>query len=124
MAHRVLPTDLDCVLGRSVDTGRAYEYIDNASLIVDEDLASSGLSDARKTKIELWLAAHFAVMATERAADLESERIDGLGTRNYGGERGLMLNSTRYGQQAMMLDTSNALRRIGRETLPGIFRTP
>lgn len=119
---RIMLSDLDNVLGRSVLTERAWEYATGASLLVDEELAGAGLSAGRLRQIELYLSAHFATMASERAANLSSETIDDLGSRVYAGTTGAMLSATRYGQQAMTLDTSNNLRRLGSEKMPALFR--
>lgn len=98
-------------------------YLDAANLIRTEDLASKGLSDARLDMIELYLAAHFAVVGLEFGgvkawqtgqAREEYKNID---------VKAVGLNSTRWGQQAIALDTSNTL--IDQNSVRGnlIFQT-
>ena len=97
-------------------------HLQVAQLIVAEDLASSGLSTERKEKITLFLAAHFAVLALE---------VGGLTRKDVGesaesyravatGDRGYMM--TRYGQQAMALDTTGTLTSNAQGALKAEFR--
>ncbi len=87
-------------------------HITVADLIVTEDLTSSLLTSARKVQIELYLAAHFAVLAWEHG---------GLGEQSIGDSRerykrpsfGTMgYTSTRFGQQALSLDISGKLKEL------------
>ncbi len=95
-------------VGELIDTDRTLDsFIITASLIVTEELASAGHSNARLTQIELYLAAHFVALAEERG---------GLQRWQVGDSAELIANvydkgfqMTRYGQQAMALDTSGAL---------------
>lgn len=101
-------------------------FLDTANLVVTEDLAGKGLSTARLTQIELYLAAHFALNLTERGGLVSSRQLDSqdnytsfspLGNSGIGG-----LKLTRYGQQALVLDTSGTLQRMSATTLPGQLR--
>ncbi len=96
-----------------IDTARdTTPFIATAQLIADEGLAGKGLSAARLDQIVLYLAAHF-VCITEEKGGLTSDKL-GDATEQYrqpsARERGLM--ATRFGQQAMMLDTSGTLAAI------------
>jgi hypothetical protein len=103
-----------------IDTQRdTTPFIATADLIVTEDLANAGLSQARLTQIELYLAAHFVCITEERggvAAEKlgdASERYNAPATgKDIGG-----LATTRYGQQALALDTSGILKAKGKTTL-------
>jgi len=82
--------------------------VETASLLVEETLASQGLTEARLKQIELYLAAHFVAINTEKGAiirDSKGESRQDYAPNSYG--KGLQ--STRYGQQAAMLDTSGLL---------------
>ncbi len=86
-------------------------HIETASLIITEELSSAGLSDARLTKIELWLAAHFAIVDIERGGLRRTTA--GEGTEVYAVKIGQNLSLTRYGQMVLMLDPSDILRGLG-----------
>lgn len=78
-----------------------------AVTMVTEMLAGSGLSDATKDNIKLFLACHFATIAQTQGALTES-RIDTVLER-YDSIYDKGLQATRFGQQAMLLDTSGIL---------------
>jgi len=66
-----------------------------------------GMSEARLKLIELWLSAHFVAIAEERGALTKSEKGDS--NEEYEIIVGTGLNMTRFGQQAIALDTSGLL---------------
>lgn len=84
-------------------------FLDMANGLVSEELATSGLSDNRKKAIELNLAAHFATLALEKGG-ITRQRV-GESEEGYRQDFSSRpnLSMTRYGQQAVMLDTSGAL---------------
>ncbi len=82
-------------------------FIATATLLVDESLVGQGLSDVRLKTIELWLSAHFVAVAEERGALTGSEK--GESSETYEIIVGTGLNMTRFGQQAISLDTSGVL---------------
>lgn len=87
----ILDTDLD----------NLQPFIDTAHLEVQE----LDLSDDRAAEVEKWLAAHFAAIRDKR---VESKSIEG-NREDYAGETDMGYNATQYGQQALLLDTSNEL---------------
>lgn len=89
-----------------VDVAQA---IDTASLLVTEELTgrSPQQSDARLVQIELYLAGHFAVVS-DREGPLASEAL-GDAVERYHNIYFAGLRSTRFGQQAILLDTSGVL---------------
>lgn len=98
-------------------------FCDMAQLVRTEDLTSSGLSDARLDLIELQLAAHFATLSIEfggiqawdnGAANEKYKQIE-ASAMGYA--------STRYGQQAIALDTSGTLVTISTTKPRALFRT-
>lgn len=80
-----------------------------ADTIISEDLASSGLSVQRLDNIKLFLAAHYATLSVEKGGlnkmtvGSASETYNGISDKYTG------LNSTRFGQAALTLDTSGGL---------------
>lgn len=98
-------------------------FIAAADLLVTEELAASGLSAARQKEICRWLAAHFAVMNDETNR-LTADRT-GEAESSFGGQLGKYLEFTRYGQQALLLDTSGTLKEVGEIAVvkPALFRT-
>lgn len=104
-----------------IDTDRdTTPFIDTADLIVSEQLSGKGLTDARLKQIELYLAAHFAAITEERGA-LKSTKM-GDSSDTYDNQAGFGLKLTRYGQQAISLDTSGTLSALGSGSLPALFR--
>lgn len=90
-------------------------FIESASSLVEEELAQyenattkPTLSTARLELIERWLSAHFYAVLRPRTvaekADVVSERFESKVDLN--------LANTRYGQQAMVLDTSGTLKGL------------
>lgn len=96
-------------------------YIQSAHLFVKEELISTGLSEDRLTQIELYLAAHFAIITLEKGG-LTRQKI-GESEDFFQGwtNTSVGLNATRYGQQAVMLDTSGNLAALARGTLRAKF---
>src|SRR3972149_6681693 len=88
----------------------AAQAIETATLLVDEELATAGLSDARLTQIELYLAAHFLAI-TAREGPLAGETLGEASERDHN-IYAAGLRSTRFGQQAVLLDTSGVLAAI------------
>jgi hypothetical protein len=91
-------------------------FIISANIMVTDVLGDSGLSDDRLKEIERWLAAHFVAMKDGGARAVEEEvgrsrRRMGEATRQILGQ-GLKL--TRFGQQAMILDTTGKLAELGK----------
>lgn len=86
-------------------------FLDVAALIRSEDLAGSGLSSGRLDQIELYLAAHFCVLAIERGGVTQSRL--GNATENYRSPQNTLqgIASTRFGQMALALDTSGTLQK-------------
>ncbi len=104
-----VPTDLDLA-----------PFIATASLIVTEDLANQGLSTGRLKQIELYLAAHFAAIKDEHGALMKSKTLNA--EEQYGGSFTQGLNLTRYGQQAIVFDTSGVLAAMAEPNKRAEFR--
>lgn len=89
-------------------------FINHANLLVEEELNTGTLmgvlSEARLTAIENLLAAHFTVLATEKGALASTEIGDSRDRLHNIYDKGLQ--STRFGQQAIMMDTTGRLREL------------
>ena len=94
-------------------------FIDTANLIVTENLVGLGHSDGRLKQIELYLAAHFVAITEERGGLVRSATGDDAET--YSDPKGKGFESTRYGQQAMALDTTGTLAKFGKNKLTATF---
>lgn len=103
---RVTDGDVKEILDTDIDT---TAFIIAANLIVTDKLASSGLSTTHLKEIERWLAAHLACTNDKRS---QSEKL-GAAEATYEGKTGLGLDSTSYGQQVKLLDTTGTLARLG-----------
>ena len=105
-----------------IDTNRSVDqFIDVANVYVNEHLVSVISNTAILEKIELYLAAHFTALTEERGGLVES----GLGievNERYSDIYEAGLKSTRFGQQAMMLDSTGTLANLGANKLRARFR--
>lgn len=112
MAQRVSADDVRAICDLDADLN-VEPFILVASALVDAHLASVGLSATMLTEIERWLAAHFACVYDPRLTEMGTgpDRV-----RYEGGATGEGLKSTRYGQQAVALDSSGTLRRLAQGT--------
>jgi hypothetical protein len=119
--------DVRAVFKGSIDDGDLQVALDTAELIVAEQLASSGMSTDRLDRITVYLAAHFAQFTSESGAGLPGTlRRSKLGDADEsyavptGSDMESFYRSTRWGQLAIALDTSNKLTSMG--ALPARFR--
>ena len=78
------------------------------SIVKKEDGVTPYHTEARLTRIETWLAAHFVSVNYRRRIQ---EQAGSVGA-NYEGKVDLNLQVTEYGQQAIVLDTSGALAKF------------
>lgn len=95
-------------------------HIATATTMVDEHLVGVGLSDALLEKIELYLAAHFVAL-TEEGGSLTRNKLGDADT-SYANIYSQGLNSTRFGQQALSIDSSGTLSRVAQTQLKADFR--
>lgn len=115
-------TDADInILMDSVSIGYAA-FIATANLIVNEDLAGSGFTEARLTQIEMYLAAHFAVLAKEKGGLVRTVAGESSETYHDPNSRFMGYTSTRFGQHAIALDTTGVLASQGSGGMKAQFR--
>lgn len=100
-------------------------FIETAAAIVDDVVECAlakdlTLSVPRKELIERWLAAHFYVMSDQV---VKEERTEGAHAK-YQGETNMYLEASKYGQQAILLDSTGCLAAIaagGENTADGFW---
>jgi hypothetical protein len=83
-------------------------FIETANNLVDQVCLASGYSDATLELIERWLSAHFYATRDPRTSQ---EAVKGI-MEEFEGTTKIGLNNTRYGQQALLLDTKGNLALI------------
>ncbi len=93
-------------------------FIATASVLVDR-ISTAGLADTTLLELlERWLAAHY--YAVSDPAYKQDQRDSSSGT--YEGQTGYGLMSTRYGQQALALDTTGTLQKLAGKDAPGVVK--
>jgi len=90
-------------------------FINIANELVTELCTDSDYTDARLALIEALLAAHFYLMR-DQAVDTEKA---GSVSVKYQYKIGLMLQQTKQGQTAMLLDTAGNLAALSKRTEDG-----
>lgn len=100
----VLDADVKALIDTSRDT---TSFIAQAVLIYTEDLTLAGHSASRQDLITLYLATHFVAITEERGGLKYSKTGDA--SESYSDQYGQGLKLTRFGQQAISLDTSGTL---------------
>jgi len=108
MAPRIVNTEVANLIGEDPCVNFS-SAINIAHTLVDEELSGSGLSEKRLKLIELLLAAHFAVLGIERGGIVRE--TFGSASATYANPNNSLtgFNSTRFGQQAVGLDTTGIL---------------
>ena len=128
MTVRAIETEVQDMLDDSTHTFSVTLFIAQANVVVNELLAPSGssvLSDDRLKLIETYIAAHFATLVRERGGMQEDKLGDAL--QRYHNIYKAGFSSTRFGQQALFLDTTGKLAAIDAgvqsPNLPALFET-
>jgi hypothetical protein len=121
MTARVSPGAVKEIVSTTLsDDVLSINHIDTANTYVNEVLEGGSLSEAMLTKIELYLAAHFVALSSEGAGITRSKLGDA--DESYANVYGQGLNSTRFGQAAVALDSTGALAAAAQTTLKANFR--
>lgn len=119
MANRVSESDLRATVNAKADTA-VIHYIDDAHIIVDDVLTVNGLGETpvpgltenRLKLIEKYLAGHFYLLSEENGGIIREKvgeaEASYLGANSRAGSSE-GFKATRFGQQALALDTTNAL---------------
>ena len=89
-------------------------YVDAAIQITEKVLAGCDYSDEDLTEIQRWLAAHVAASGKNDDASITRIRQGPREIQRASAAFGKGLESTRYGQMALTLDTCGGLRDLGK----------
>jgi hypothetical protein len=81
-------------------------FMEAAATIVDDIASANSVSESRLELIERWLSAHYIEIRDPRAG---SESAGGVSQSFAMGSRAMYFESTFYGQQAMLFDTTGTL---------------
>ena len=97
-------------------------YIETASSVTDDVVvyaAAKGitLNVIKLELIERWLGAHFYVMSDQPYLEKETMQA----RAKYQGTTGMMLKASKYGQTALLLDTSGTLATMEERKVAGAF---
>ncbi len=104
---RVVPSD---VIAIRPTTQEVLPFLLTASTLVDTYLAQAGLPIALLATIETWLTAHFMAVADPQVTKKD---LGDTSVTYAHGTLGKGLESTSYGQQVLLLDTSGTLIGVG-----------
>lgn len=94
----------------TVNDGDISSFIETANALVTDVCVPLGYDDTRLELIERWLSAHFYSV---RDARTKSETVGPI-SNSFEGQSGMYIAHTRYGQQAMMLDSKGGLAALNR----------
>jgi len=104
---------VDAQVKAIIDTSRdTTAFISNATVFATEELVGKGLSNARFDLVILYLSAHFVCLTEEMGGIRRSRMGESDESYKTPGDKDTGLKSTRYGQTAMMLDTSGTLAAL------------
>lgn len=107
----VTEAEVKTLMAPYADSADVTLFLEQANVLVDEEMTGKGLSDARLRIIKLNLAAHFATVAIERGG-FTYQRA-GNSEEGYATDRRqVKFSSTRFGQQAVAMDSSGTLSRL------------
>lgn len=109
MASRVNGTEVLEIIDTELTVDQCEPFITAANLFVTNSLSNKGLSTATLKEIERWMAAHFLsqIDPREQVVRIDTIEVNVEGTTTQG------LKNSRYGQQAILLDTTGTLAKIG-----------
>ncbi len=119
---RVLAVEVKQIYDTDADEGDLKPFIDAASMLVTEELSSSALSADRLKMIELYLSAHFALISLERGGLIRQQIGNSEEWYQNPGQNKTGLTATRFGQTAVLLDTSGVLGAISEKPIKALFR--
>lgn len=108
MAVRVNAAEVKEIINTNLSDVIVSSSIDIASRLVDDVVAGNGPAADRLPDIELYLSAHLIALR-DQDEGMTIEQDVGDAKAKYSGRYWMGLNLTRYGQMAIVLDTSGRL---------------
>lgn len=119
MAARATEPMVKEIIDTDLTNEEITPFLAAANTMVTDLLLSESYGVTTLKEIERWLAAHFVAVrdpqiTQEKTADAQA---------TYEGKTGMGLNSTRYGQQAMLLDHHGILARVASGKRPAEVKT-
>jgi len=96
-------------------------FIDQAGLVIAEDLAGITLSSGRSDMIQVYLAAHLATLAIDKGGLVHQKVGDSEERYQPISEKALGLNTTKFGQTAISLDSSGTLSKLAGPSKKALF---
>lgn len=101
-------------LNALTDTQVTVVGIDPAEIIVNEELAGSGMSAERLELIERYLAGHFILSSgVDELRQSDSETLSDGSSTTFAGDRSHTdFRSTSLGQKAVAMDSTDTLKNI------------
>ena len=127
MSARVCASEVKQIISTSVeDEVLTANFIDTAHAFVEANLVGNTceLTDAILAKIEMYLAAHFVALASSDSGSgsLKFEKLGDASESYDVSNLGAGLNSTSYGQTAVVLDTCGVLAGLATPMKRAEFR--
>jgi hypothetical protein len=113
MAFRTTDTLVRGII--ETDTADLTPFIRPANILVNKGPATKITDDDQLTEIETWLSAHFCCMLDPRT---EASKVGPIWDK-FESKVDVGLEMSRYGQQAMLLDTSGMLARLNEQMKTG-----
>lgn len=110
MSVRVTFAQVKKLLDQDAEELVLLPFVDMANELTTELCQPLGYSTTRLTMIEALLAAHFFCLRDPRT---KSESVEGI-SESFEGQTGKYLDATRFGQQAMMMDTLGGLASLNK----------
>lgn len=118
MANRVTVTEVRQIypFPTSLVDADATIFINSANRLVDRVNTIGGMTNAANLKdIELWLSAHFIHILFPESS---MEKADVV-SQSFLGKVDLHFDQTRYGQMALLLDTTGTLAKLQKQAKTG-----
>lgn len=122
MAARTSAAAVNIVVPNSIpDDDVLVQFIETANAYIDVHLVpAAGHSDKMLEKIELYLSAHFVALTEEQGGITRSKLGDA--DESFANVYEAGFKSTRFGLQALALDTSGILNSVSATKLKAEFR--
>lgn len=102
----VTPSDVKEIFDTDLGDAQVQQHLNAASRLVSREL--DGVDQGVQDDVRKYLTAHLASTQDQRTSATSVGDVD----VEYQGETKMGLNSTIYGQQAMMMDPTDNLRKL------------